>query len=166
MASQEPTPADGETVHRGGLTMREYEKRVWEMAKHQIHPTFLFVAAQVAGGSRLLDHAAYLEPGGGLREAALFVAGFLGAWACFYSTLLRVAGLSSLAVTVLVPLAVAAALAVWLVFPAPDAMSGGTLVAAEVALAGPGVLGWALTMRRWRVARREAESALARGVLP
>jgi hypothetical protein len=58
-----------------------------------------------------------------------------------------------------VPAAVLAALAVWFALPAPDAMSRGTLVAAEIALVGPGVLGWMLTMRRWRVARREAESA-------
>ena len=126
------------------------------MARHQIHPTFLFVAAQVAAATRLCGHAAYVSPGGGLREAALFLAGFLGAWACFYSTLLRVAGLRSLAVTVLVPIAVLVALAVWFVLPAPGAMSRETLLAAELALVLPGVVGFPLTMRRWRAARREA----------
>lgn len=141
---------------RGGFSLREYEKRVWDMAKHQIHPTFLFAAAQVAGATRLLDHPAYLLDGGIAREIALFVAGFLGAWACFYSTLLRVAGLKSLAVTILVPLAVVVALAIWFVFPAPDAMSRSALLAAELSLVAPGVLGWVLTMRRWHVARRDA----------
>ena len=141
---------------RGGFSSREYGARVWDMARHQIHPTFLYVAAQVAAGTRLGSHAVYASPGGGLREAALFLAGFLGAWACFYSTLLRVAGLRSLAVTILVPLAVLVALAVWFVLPAPDAMTRETLIAAELALALPGVAGFLVTMRRWRAARREA----------
>lgn len=136
--------------------MREYERHVWDMAKSQVHPAFLFVAAQVAGATRLLDHASFSNPGAALRESALFLAGFLGAWACFYSTLLRVAGLRSLAVTVLVPLAVAAALAIWFVFPPPARMGAGTLLLAEALLAGPGVIGWVSTMKRWRAAEREA----------
>ena len=77
--------------HRGGFPLREYERRVWDMAKHQLHPTFLFVAAQVAGATRLVAHASFAESGGWAREGALFLASFLGAWACLYSTLLRVA---------------------------------------------------------------------------
>jgi hypothetical protein len=156
MSGDDAGRADPGAARRGGFTVREYEKRVWDMAKTQIHPTFLYVAAQVAGATRLLDHPVYALDGGVLREIAVFVAGFLGAWACFYSTLLRVAGLKSLAVTLLVPLAVLAALAIWFVFPAPDTMSRGALLGAELSLAGPGVVGWLLTMRRWRVARREA----------
>jgi len=160
MSRLKPADAPADASRRGGLTVREYEKHVWDMARHQIHPTFLYVAAQVAGATRLLDHPVYLLGGGGLRETALFVAGFLGAWACFYSTLLRVAGLKSLAVTILVPLAVLAALAIWFVFPPADTMSRGTLLAAELSLAAPGVVGWVLTMHRWRAARREAAATL------
>jgi hypothetical protein len=145
-----------QSAHRGGFTIREYEARVWDMARHQLHPTFLFVAAQVAAATRLLQHPAYADEGAWLREAALFLGGFLGAWGCFYSTLLRVAGLRSVTVTVLVPLAAAVALAIWFALPAPDATNRETLVAAELALVAPGVAGWALTMRRWRRARREA----------
>ena len=149
-----------DATRRGGLTIREYERHVWDMARHQIHPTFLFVAAQVAGATRLLDHAAFQAPGGWAGEAAFFVAGFLGAWACFYSTLLRVAGLRSATVTVLVPAAVLAALAAWFVFPAPADMSRGQLVAAALLLVLPGVVGWPVTMLRWRAARREASSLI------
>jgi hypothetical protein len=159
MSGDEAGRADPGNARRGGFTIKEYEKRVWDMARHQIHPTFLYVAAQVAGATRLLGHPAYHLDGGTFREIAVFVAGFLGAWACFYSTLLRVAGLKSLAVTFLVPLAVLAALAIWFVFPSADSMSQGTLLAAELALAGPGVAGWVLTMLRWRAARREAAAA-------
>ncbi len=152
-----------DSTRRGGLTIREYERHVWDMARHQIHPTFLYVAAEVAGATRLLGHPAYADDGGGLREVLLFLGGFLGAWGCFYSTLLRVAGLRSLAVTVIVPAAVVAALVFWFVLPAPDAMSRGTLLAAEASLVLPGVIAWAMTMRRWRIARREAESAASQG---
>lgn len=151
--SSRPT---ADSAHRGGFTIREYERHVWDMAKSQVNPAFLFVAAQVAGATRLLDHASFSNPGATLRESALFLAGFLGAWACFYSTMLRVAGLRSLAVTFLVPLAIVAALAIWFVFPPPTQMSAGTLLAAEALLAGPGVVGWFTTMRRWRAAEREA----------
>ncbi len=146
--------------HRGGFPLREYEGRVWDMAKHQLHPTFLYVVAQVAGATRLLDHASFQADGAALREVALFFAGFLGAWACFYSTLLRVAGLRSVTVTVIVPAAALAALAIWFVFPAPAAMSQTALLAAALLLAGPGVVGWLATMRRWRAARREAARLL------
>src|SRR5262245_19114184 len=104
MPAEEPAAPARESTHRGGFTIKEYEGRVWDMARHQIHPTFLFVAAQVAAATRLLAHPAYAGDGAGLREAALFLAGFLGAWGCFYSTLLRVAGLRSLTVTFVVPL--------------------------------------------------------------
>jgi len=146
---------------RGGLSVREYERRVWDMAKHQIHPTFLFVAAQVAGASRIVEHVLFRDAGGAALESALFVAGFLGAWACFYSTLLRVAGLKSVAVTFLVPLAALAALAVWFAFPSPAEMSRGQVLAASLLLVGPGAIAWPATMRRWRAARREAASLLA-----
>jgi hypothetical protein len=151
---------------RGGLTVREYERHVWDMAKHQIHPTFVFVAAQVAGATRLLDHAVFQESRGWALETAFFVAGFLGAWACFYSTLLRVSGLKSVAVTILAPTAVLAALAVWFVFPATAEMSRGQVLAAALLLVLPGVIGWPLTMRRWSAARREASSLLAEDPRP
>ena len=106
---------------RGGFTIREYERHVWDMARHLIHPTFVYVAVFVAAGTRLSMHALYSETGvGGVREGALFLAGFLGAWACFYSTLLRDSGLRSVAVTVLVPLAAATAVVVFAVLPGPS----------------------------------------------
>jgi hypothetical protein len=142
------------------MTVREYERHVWDMARTQLHPSFLYVAAQVAGATRLLQHAWFSGPGAGWGEALLFAAGFLGAWACFYATLLRVAGLRAVTVTLLVPLAAAAALAIWFVLPAPEHMSRTTLLAASLALAGPGALAWPFAMRRWRAARREAAELL------
>jgi hypothetical protein len=145
---------------RGGFSVREYEKHVWDMAKHQLHPTFVYVAAQVAGATRLLAHPAFEGPGGWALETGLFLAGFLGAWACFYSTLLRVAGLKSVAVTLLVPAAALAAAAAWFAFPKPSEMSRATLLVAAALLSGPGVVGWAFTLLRWRAARRDAAGLL------
>lgn len=157
MPHDEPTPA-GPRLTKGGFTIKEYEARVWDMARHQLHPTFLFVAAQVAGATRLLAHPAYAAPGGWAREAALFLAGFLGAWGVLYSTLLRVAGLRSLAVTIVVPAALLVAIALWTVAPGPESLGDAGLLGAEALLAAPGVVAWIATMRRWRAARREASA--------
>lgn len=140
----------------GGFTVAEYEARVWEMAKHHLHPTAIYVVAVVAGATRLFGHALLDEPGTGAAvEAGLFACVFLGAWACFWSTLLRVAGLPSRTITILVPLAVAAALAVWTVVPAPSAMDAATFWIGAASLGAPGPVAFAVTYRVWRRHRRE-----------
>lgn len=154
-------PQPGPPLAKGGFTIREYEVRVWDMARHVLHPTFLYVLAVVAAGTRLTAHPLLDRPGvGGWIEAGLFLAAFLGAWACFYSTLLRDAGLPSLTITVLVPLAVVAAAAVFLAFPPPASMSAEAFAAAVALLVGPGPVGWAVTMVRWRRHRRAAAPLL------
>jgi hypothetical protein len=154
MSSPDPAsgaPDPGPRRVAGGFTVREYETRVWDMAKHVLHPTGLYVLAYVAGATRLLGHPLVDEPGTGtVIELGFFAAGFLGAWACFYSTMLRVAGLSSRAVTVLVPLAAVTALVAWFVLPRPAELGERGFAAAAGALAVPGVVGWAVTMVRWR----------------
>jgi hypothetical protein len=69
-------------------------------------------------------------------------------------------------VTVLVPLAAAAAVAVFLAFPAPAAMDRGTFALAAALLVGPGPVGWALTMVRWRRHRRAQAALLAEDPRP
>ena len=103
----------------------------------------------------------FQEPGAGVwRELALFLASFLGAWAVFYSTMLRDSGFRSLGATVLVPLAVLGLAGGWIFLPAPEEMTGGQVLAASLLLAGPGPVGWVFTMRRWRASRREAAHIL------
>lgn len=155
-------PATVPDTVKGGFTLREYEARVWDMARHVLHPTFLYLLAVIVGGTRLHAHPILDEPGTGrLVEAGYFAAAFLGAWACFYSTLLRDAGLPSLTITVLVPLAFAAAAAAFLAFPAPSAMTRTEFALAAALLVGPGPVGWVATMVRWRRHRREHEAASA-----
>lgn len=141
-----------------GFTVKEYEARVWDMARHVLHPSGLYVLAVVVGASRLLQSPIADEPGtGGWIEFGIFLGGFLGAWACVFSTLLREAGLASLTVTLLVPAAVLAAVSVWTVFPAPEAMSTQAFAAAALLLVAPAPPAWVFTMVRWR--RHRAEQA-------
>ena len=135
--------------------MPEYEARVWTMAKHQLHPTAIYVVAAVVGATRLLGHALLDEPGTGAGvELGLFACVFLGAWACFYSTMLRLAGLPSRTINVLVPLAIVATLAIWFAFPAPSAMDATTFWIGVASLGAPGPIAFVVTYRNWRRLRR------------
>lgn len=136
---------------KGGFTVKEYETRVWDMARHVLHPTALYVTGVVAGGLRLLEHPIVDEPGrGGIVEGALFLGAFLGAWACFYSTLLRDAGLPSRTVTFLVPLAWIAAAFLWFGMGEPAALSRSDFAVGALFLLGPAVPAWVLTQISWR----------------
>lgn len=139
----------------GGFTVAEYERRVWDMAGSVLHAPAIYVLAFVAAATRLLQHPASDGPGALAVEGALFAAAFLGAWACFYSTLLRDAGLPSLTITVLAPAAAATALALWFVAPGPDDAAPAVFWTGAAALALPAPLAFALTWRRWRRLRRE-----------
>lgn len=143
------------------MTLEQYEWHVWDMAKNVVHVPAIYAVAQVVGLTRLLPHPWFQQPGAGLwREIAVFVCGFLGAWAVFYSTLLRDAGLRSWTVTFLVPAAVLVAIALWAFFPPVDEMSATTALVGAALLAGPGPVGWVVTMRRWRIERRRAADLL------
>jgi hypothetical protein len=156
-----PDAPDGPQRTRGGFTIPEYERRVWDMARHLVHPAAFYAVPVVAGGARLLGHPLLDDRGvGAAIEVALFLAAFLGAWACFYSTLLRDAGLPSRAVTVLVPLAWVVALVLWLAVPPPETLSARGFALAAAALAGPGPVAWLFTMARWRRHRREHAALL------
>lgn len=151
-----------------GLSVPEYERRVWDMSRNLVHPAALYALIEVVGLTRLTSHPAFHRVGSGAWgpvrwEWALFLASFLGAWAVFYSTLLRDAGLRSRTVTLLVPAALLALLAGWLLLPAVADMSDAQALAAAAALAAPGPLAWIVTMARWRRARAEVRAVLADG---
>lgn len=157
-----PTPEPRRVA--GGFTVREYEHRVWDMSRHLLHPAFLYVLAVVAGGTRLLQHPLTDETAtSAALHAALFTGAFLGAWACFYSTLLRDAGLPSLTVTILVPAAALAAILVWAAFPAPPEMARATLWLAAACLVAPAPPAFVVTLVHWRRLRREHAHLLPEG---
>ena len=150
---------------RAGMSVPEYERRVWDMSRNLVHPAALYALIEVVGLTRLLSHPVFHREGSGAFgpvrwEWLLFLASFLGAWAAFYSTLLRDAGLRSRTVTVLVPAALGALLLSFVAFPALDEMSDGHALTAALLLAAPGPLAWVVTMRRWRSAEREVRRIL------
>ncbi len=151
---------------RAGMSMAEYETRVWDMAKSVVHIPAIYAVAQVVGLTKLVGHPLFQEPViGAWRETGVFLCSFLGAWAVFYSTLLRDAGLRSLAATILVPAAVLAAIAVWTLFPPVGEMTRIDAWWAVTALVGPAPLAWTLTMRTWRVEKRRV-APLLKGTRP
>lgn len=150
-------------AEESGLPVDEYERRVWDMSRNLIHPAALYVLIQVVGLTRLTSHTVFHRADNAWWEWGLFGASFLGAWAVFYSTLLRDAGFRSLTVTVLVPLSLLVLVAGWIALPGLDEMSAGQAVGHALALAAPGPLAWGVTMLRWRAARREAAPLLAEG---
>ncbi len=160
-APRRPDPR-GSPAARAGLPVPEYKRRVWDMAKHLVHPAGIYALLQVLGMTRLLAHPLFEEPGAAWgREIALFAAGFLGAWAVLLSTLLRDAGLRSMTVTLLVPLTALGCGAVWFAFPAPDRMDESTLLMACLVLSGAAPIAWVGTVVRWYRARRECAAILA-----
>jgi hypothetical protein len=159
--SETPVQDPDGPAARAGMSLEEYERRVWDMAKSVVHVPAIYAVAQVVGLTKLIPHAWFQEPGvGGWREAGVFLCGFLGAWAAFYSTLLRDAGLRSWTVTFLVPAAVLAAVLIWAVFPPVEEMSRDQAIWAAAILAGPGPVGWVFTMRRWRIEKARAAEHL------
>jgi len=147
---------------RAGMSLEEYELRVWDMAKSVVHVPAIYAVAQVIGLTKLVGHPVFQEPTvGALREGGVFVCSFLGAWAVFYSTLLRDAGLRSLTATILVPASILAAIAVWAVFPSVGEMTRAEAWWAAAALAGPAPIAWVITMRRWRIEKRRVAPMLA-----
>ncbi|MCG3134153.1 MAG: hypothetical protein HMLKMBBP_01440 [Planctomycetes bacterium] len=160
-AARPPLDDDEGLRRRGGIPVKEYEARVWDMARHLLHPSAVYVAACVAGGVRLLGHPVFDEGAAGAAiELAMFLSVFLGGWACVLSTLMRDAGLPSATITVLAPLAAASAVAVWTVFPAPsapgrDPMPGALLAAALALQFAPGAPAFAVTWTKWRRLRKE-----------
>ena len=147
-------PRDGERVRE----VREKDNRVWDMVLHQIHPTFIYVLLQLVILSHL-GRSAAIDAFGPLHPLSLAVYGmqFLGAWAVFYTTLLRDMQLQAPEGTLLLLWALAGAALQYLVVPNPSRADDGlvwTYLGIETL---PGGVLWITTMRRWRRARRRQE---------
>ena len=159
--STDVSPSDGPAA-RAGMSIAQYDWHVRDMAKNLLHPAALYVVLQVVALTRLLPHPAFREPGAGWwREIAVFVCGFLGAWAVVWSTLLRDAGLRSWTVTILVPLTLVGVLVLFVAFPPVAEMTSRRLVAAVLLVSAPGPIAWAVTWARWRSEKRRAAALLA-----
>jgi thioredoxin 1 len=143
-------------------SIRQMESRVWDMVLNLIHPAALYVLLQLL----ILNHfwsSAALGPYGPLHPVSLAIYGlqFLGAWAVFYTTLLRDMGHHCPWGTVLCLAALVAVALQFVLFPKPEdsaAIQIWIFLAPQLVLAG---LSWPLTYIRWRrlKAREEKEAA-------
>lgn len=139
-------------------SIREVNSRVWDMVLNLVHPAAVYVILQLLMLDRMQRTPA-LEGHGPLAPVSLLVYGlqFLGAWAVFYTTLLRDMGYRSATGTVLVLGALAAAVLQYVLVPEPAEAGAG---AAWAVLGSQGALAAALfpaTFFRWRRCRAEFE---------
>ncbi len=158
--SPDDVPASAPPSERAGMSLAQYDWHVRDMAKSLLHAAGLYVVLQAIALTRLIPHFVFREPGGWWREIAVFLCGFLGAWAVMASTLLRDAGLRSWTVTILVPLTVVAVVLLFVAFPPTAQMSRAQVALAAALVSGPGPVAWLITMRRWRVEKRRAAALL------
>ncbi len=141
--------------------------RIWDMVLNLVHPAALYVLFQLL----MMDHlgkAPHLAALGPLEPISLgiYLLQFLGAWAVFYTVLLRDMGFGSPFGTILLLAALAGLLGQYFVFPDPRLAAplpinlylGGQLGLAAVL--------WPLTWRLWHRRRREWESREAATTSP
>jgi hypothetical protein len=140
-----------DTDHRSPDELRRYNDQVWDTVLHLANPVFIYVIAQVLIISHLSAHHVFRR-----FEWPIYGAQFLGAWAMFYSTLLRDYAYRSLAAPILGAVAIAGAASQYLLLPSPaDARPAVLAVFLGVQLV-PAVLLWCVTMALWRRAKRRA----------
>lgn len=137
------------------LSVGERSAQVWDMVLNLLHPAFLYVLFQVMIMTHMAD-APVLQGLRGLSPELLgaCVIQFLGAWAVFYTTLLRDMGFRSPEGTVLLLAAFLGAGLQYVLFPDPDAAEPARVqlfLGAQLVLAA--VL-WPVTLLRWRRLKR------------
>jgi len=139
--------------------VKEFNSRVWDLTLNLVHPAGLYVLLQMVIGDHMGKTPAFagvelLHP----QSLAIYAAQFLGAWTVFYTTLLRDMGYRSSWGTVLLLAALAGAATQYLIFPQPAQATDATTWAFLATQMGLAVVGWPLTMRRWRRLRRRHQS--------
>ena len=134
----------------------ETNDRVWEMVLYRIHPCFLYVVLEIVIASRLAAH-----PASRSLEWPLYGAHFLGAWAVFYSTLLRNAGFRSVAGPALVLFAAASLVVQYFVFPDVAEATTASVRLFHFVQGGTAAAVWAGVFVRWLFLKRVALAALA-----
>ena len=115
------------------------------MVLHLVHPVALFVVLQVVFASRFVGHE-------GIQGWSLpvYVLQFLGAWAVFYSTLLRDMGFVSRAGAALCLWAALVLGVSYIVARDPYALPTSVVQGLFAAMLSPLLPIWAFTFQRWR----------------
>lgn len=149
---------DGRPPQRDPEEVRRLYHRVWDLVKHLVHPAAIYVVLELLVAGHLAENPrlSAARPGNHLW-LVLFAGQFLGAWAVFYSTLLRDAGIRSYTALVLTVLA-ALGLGTQLVFFADATSMSERWTSFFLAYhLVPAVVLWGVTMVRWtRLKRRLA----------
>ncbi len=153
--STEQDPSDAERR----TEIRTTDDRVWDMVGNLLHPTALYVVLQLV----ILDHVSEVNPFRGQGPLSPLMLGcyatqFLGAWAVFYTTLLRDMKKPSRGGTLLLLGAVVAVL-LQLVLPQAEALPAWViwLLAGSQSLLA--LVIFPLTFLRWRKEKRAFERA-------
>jgi len=132
-------------------TLAEKNSAVWDMVLNLVHPAFLYVLAQLIILSHFSDAPALRDrhPTDPLM-LLIHVLQFMGAWAVFYTALLRDMGLKSPEGTLLLLTAFASVGLQWIFFPEPATSSvSGVWIFLGIQGLLAGVL-WTVIFRRWR----------------
>jgi hypothetical protein len=125
------------------------------MVLHMVHPTAIYVVLQmVVVGYLSLSPAFAFSRQYGWPYYLTFGGQYLGAWAVFYSTLLRDAGLPSRTALVLVVLALVGVVVQFVVLPSPRDLNDGQVAMVLAYHLAPATLGWGWVLWRWRRAKR------------
>jgi hypothetical protein len=149
---------------RDPAEVRQIHARVWDLVKHLVHPAALYVVLQLVVAGHLGENPALSDARHGSHLwLVLFAGQFLGAWAVFYSTLLRDAGIRSYTALALVGLSAAGLAGQFLLFPDAAAMSRGWIRGAIAWHLVPAVVLWAVTMVRWQLLKRRLARLLREG---
>ena len=136
--------------------IREKNSQVWEMVDNLIHPTAIYVLLQLVILSHLSRAPALIDlhPLNPIM-LGIYACQFAGAWAVFYTTLLRDMGLRCPEGTILLLTTVAGIPLQYLIVPHPQ-IAGDTLPLALLGIQMAAGLGlWARVFLRWRRARQQ-----------
>lgn len=139
--------------------IRTTDDRVWDMVGNLLHPTALYVVLQLV----ILDHVSDVAPFRGQGPLspimlACYATQFLGAWAVFYTTLLRDMRKRSRGGTVLLLGAVLAVL-FQLVLPAAESLPALVIWLFPGSQAALALVIFPLTFFRWRKEKQAFERA-------
>lgn len=135
--------------------IRDHYHRAWDLTIHLVHPTLFYLLFQLLLRDHLGDHPDLRALGIFHPLCLLLDAGiFLGAWAVFYTTLLRDMGFRAPSGTILLLSGLVSAAAQYIFIPRPAEAAAAPvwgLLALQAAAAGAL---WVETMWRWRRLKR------------
>ncbi len=154
-SSSHRQPASGSKRERSPAQIREFELRVWDLAKNLIHPAFVYATCQVAMWCAFERNGAFAWPHPGFWwRTGIHAIQFLGAWAVFYGTLLRDMLVETVTPTVIAWIAVVGTVIAW-TWPSPRSelacVAYWVILGVQLATA---LTGWGIAAAQWFRSKR------------